>query len=123
MRGSLSPETRLAAALEGLNCSQRAFAALFCLSYSSFATIMADQTGVKNFSREESAAMEERVQEMAELQQAVNELHGSVTPLNWNDLRIGSVLAVRKVAALDREIGQRKHAELAERETERIARQ
>jgi hypothetical protein len=123
MRGSLSPETRLAVALEGLNCSQRAFAALFSLPYSTFAAVMADQTGIKNFSREESAAMEDRVQEMAELQQAVNNIHGTVTPLNWNDPRIGNVLAIRKVAALDREVGQHKHAELVERETERIARQ
>jgi hypothetical protein len=122
-RGTLSNESRLAVALQGLGCSQRAFAALFDLKYSQFAAVMADQSGVKNFSREESENMAERVQEMADLQQAVNKIHGVPTPLNWNDSRIGDVLAIRKVAALDREIGRSSLDQLAFQETERIARQ
>jgi hypothetical protein len=123
MRGSLSPETRLAVALEGLNCSQRGFAALFALQYSQFAAIMADQSGIKNFSREEAEHMAERVQEMAELQQAISKIHGVPTPLNWNDQRLATVLVIRRVAALDKEIGRHTLDELASRETERIARQ
>ena len=105
MRGSLSPETRLAVALEGLNCSQRAFAALFDLQYSRFATIMADTDGVSNFSLEEAEQMAERVQEMAALQEAVNRVHRLPTPLNWNDPRIGIVLVIRRAAAISRESG------------------
>jgi hypothetical protein len=123
MRGSLSPETRLAVALEGLNCSQRAFAAIFDLQYSKFAAVMADTSGVKSFSKEESDQMAERVQEMVGLQRDVNKIHGVPTPLNWNDSRIGTVLVIRRVAALDKEIGRHTLDELASLETERIARQ
>jgi predicted transcriptional regulator len=97
-RTALSPENRVVVQLNALGCSQKSFAAIANLPYSTFAAVMA---GTRDFTTSEADHAQQVIGELFDLQSEISRVRGVIVPLDWTKTdQIGTAITIRRLAQI-----------------------